>query len=61
MVSGPNCYKCVHRRSVPGDAHSACANPSTGTSGDMFDGLVALLDVLSLGYILQRVETDQVG
>jgi hypothetical protein len=20
----PNCYKCVHRRTIPGDAHSRC-------------------------------------
>jgi len=39
-----NCYACIHRRNVPGDAHSACAHPATGTSGDMFDGIVALLD-----------------
>jgi len=24
----PNCYKCVHRRSIPGDAHSSCHHPS---------------------------------
>ena len=23
----PNCYKCIHRRNVPGDAHSSCAHP----------------------------------
>ena len=23
----PNCYKCEHRRDLPGDAHSACAHP----------------------------------
>lgn len=27
---GPNCYRCIYRRSVPGDCHSACANLSTG-------------------------------
>ena len=25
-MTKPNCYTCVHRRSVPGDAHSRCAN-----------------------------------
>lgn len=24
----PNCYKCIHRRSIPGDAHSSCRHPS---------------------------------
>ena len=23
----PNCYDCVHRRDLPGDAHSSCAHP----------------------------------
>lgn len=22
----PNCHKCVHRRDIPGDAHSRCNN-----------------------------------
>lgn len=21
-----NCYKCIHRRDVPGDCHSSCVN-----------------------------------
>lgn len=25
-MSKPNCYDCINRRSVPGDAHSRCAN-----------------------------------
>lgn len=23
----PDCYKCIHRRDLPGDAHSSCAHP----------------------------------
>jgi len=23
----PDCYKCVHRREIPGDCHIACAHP----------------------------------
>jgi len=23
----PNCRKCIHRRCIPGDAHSRCAHP----------------------------------
>ena len=26
-MNKPNCYKCKHRRGVPGDAHSACHHP----------------------------------
>lgn len=22
----PDCYKCIHRRNVPGDRHSSCMN-----------------------------------
>ncbi len=28
MEEKPNCYKCIHRRNVPGDAHSRCAHPA---------------------------------
>jgi hypothetical protein len=24
----PDCYKCIHRKSIPGDAHSECYHPS---------------------------------
>ena len=26
-MNKPNCYKCSHRRSIPGDAHSYCKHP----------------------------------
>lgn len=26
----PNCYECIYRRSVPGDAHSVCTHPAIG-------------------------------
>ena len=29
-----NCHKCVHRRSVPGDAHIRCAKPDPNMTGD---------------------------
>lgn len=25
----PDCYACIHRREVPGDAHSECVHPAT--------------------------------
>ena len=34
-MEAPNCYKCKHRGSVPGDAHSCCNYPGTKTG--MFD------------------------
>lgn len=32
MSDKPNCYRCVHRRNVPGSAHSACVHPKTEKS-----------------------------
>jgi len=29
----PNCYRCTHRRIVPGDAHSSCKNAKAKVSG----------------------------
>lgn len=26
MTNKPNCYKCEHRGTIPGDAHSCCTN-----------------------------------
>jgi hypothetical protein len=33
MDKRPNCYECKHRRRVPGDAHSSCANPNAEVTG----------------------------
>jgi len=30
----PDCYKCKHRRDIPGDAHSSCAHPSLKVAAD---------------------------
>ena len=36
--SGPlvknDCYKCVHRRNVPGNCHIECVNPDIDMTGD---------------------------
>jgi len=26
-MSKPDCYKCTHRRDLPGDTHSSCSHP----------------------------------
>ena len=49
----PNCYKCVHRRDLPGDAHSACIHPKAGGK-DPMEGLMALL--ASVGRIYPVVD-----
>jgi hypothetical protein len=30
----PNCYKCVHRLGIPGDAHSRCNNHKAKVEGN---------------------------
>ena len=29
----PDCYKCIHRGNVPGDAHSCCRHPKIESDG----------------------------
>lgn len=33
-ASKPNCYECMHRRELPGDCHSTCANREAKVTGD---------------------------
>lgn len=30
----PNCYDCVFRQTIPGDAHSSCTNLQAKVKGD---------------------------
>ena len=30
-----DCYKCIHRRSIPGDAHSMCVKPDSEVRGNL--------------------------
>lgn len=39
----PDCYKCIHRGNVPGDAHSCCQHPTV--SADPLDSLMAMFGV----------------
>jgi len=34
-MATPDCYKCVHRRNVPGDAHSGCVNNTAHVTGNL--------------------------
>jgi len=34
MSTKPNCYECLHRRSIPGDCHSECANTNANVTGN---------------------------
>lgn len=37
MSEKPDCYKCIHRRTLPGDAHSRCAHPEATRGLDSND------------------------
>ncbi|MDE2101584.1 MAG: hypothetical protein KGL39_30340 [Patescibacteria group bacterium] len=40
----PDCYKCVHRRGLAGNSHSACAHPSiSGAAQDPMAQLMAVM------------------
>ena len=28
------CYKCIHRRAIPGDCHTCCAKPDAAMTGN---------------------------
>ena len=34
MDKKPNCYECIHQRTLPGDAHSQCANRKAEVRGN---------------------------
>ena len=42
-MSKPNCFKCVHRGNLPGDAHSCCNHPDiSDESNDPLAQLMAI-------------------
>lgn len=34
LTPSKECYSCIHKRNVPGDAHIACAKPDLGVRGN---------------------------
>ena len=36
----PNCYECVYRGTIPGDAHSRCGHPKVHVDDNPFGALV---------------------
>ena len=45
MPDKPNCYKCRHRRTIPGDAHSRCAHPAIeGADENPFGAMVQAMN-----------------
>lgn len=43
MKPAPNCYDCIHRGTVPGDAHSCCNHPLVKQDSNPFGALVDML------------------
>ena len=41
----PNCFKCKHRGTVPGSAHSSCQHPSTGVARE--DPMLEILGIFA--------------
>lgn len=42
-MSKPNCYKCKHRGTLPGDAHSSCQHPKArGNLAEPFGKLLSI-------------------
>ena len=42
MNKKPNCYKCKHRGSIPGDAHSCCNHPAAEKDKNPFGEVMAI-------------------
>jgi len=38
-----DCYKCKHRRTIPGDAHSACYHPKVNQDDNMFGAIADMV------------------
>lgn len=43
-MTQPDCYKCKHRRDLAGDAHSQCDHPEVGSSPNMIDNIIMIMD-----------------
>ena len=39
----PDCYKCKHRGTIPGDAHSQCKHPKVKIGDNPFEALVDMI------------------
>jgi len=42
----PDCYTCIHRGTVPGDAHSCCNHPSLGSINEGEALCIAMLGLI---------------
>ena len=42
-MTDKNCYSCIHRRSIIGDCHSACAHPRAGRDNNPLAEIISIL------------------
>lgn len=59
MNERPNCYQCIHHRSLPGDAHSRCAHPRIPMNDSPVGQIMAIFQEMTSGIRLQGVPPDQ--
>lgn len=57
----PNCYKCLYRRSIPGDAHSECVHPRINDVDRMVTGFALLAGQRSSAMKRLNVTANQHG
>ena len=60
-LAKPDCYACVHRRTVPGSCHSACAHPTAITGKVATNPLAELFAMLGGGRGGVVVDVDAAG
>ncbi len=34
-MKNPDCYKCIYRQAIPGNAHSTCKHPESGSDNQI--------------------------
>jgi len=57
----PNCYECIHRGSLPGDAHSRCNHPSIGLTDPLEELLALFASVRRESPVIKQDVADKLG
>jgi len=58
----PDCYKCRHRREIPGNAHTRCVHPKAGGDKEQ-DPLIEIMGIMAGAHRFTpfSVGTDNLG
>ena len=59
MSEKPNCYKCVYRGTLPGDAHSCCKHPANAEI--LNNPLAQVFGILAGVHRVAPIKVDAVG